>query len=302
MRGATLMNKQTQRAALLEQLRRRLETLTPEIRKAAVFILENPNEIGVSSIRELADQASVKPNTLVRLARLFDFDGYDDFRAPFRHDIRQGGNDFPDRARWLQALAKGDRQSELYAQMAAGTIANIERTFADIDPLKVKAAADAICAARQTFVLGVGVGNMLARNFAYLVGMALDGVRAIPNDGNHPIDDIARAGSEDVLLAITYKPYRIEVVAAVRKAINQGMTIIGISDSPASPILAGADYGFVVQSRTPQFFTSTVASTAFLETLIAFVIADAGTDVVERIEEFHAQRHSLGLYVDDFSK
>lgn len=288
--------------SVLDSLAGKLESLTPEIRKAAVYVLENPNEIGVSSIRAVADQAGVKPNTLVRLSRIFGFEGYDDFRAPFRNDIRQGGNDFPDRARWLQSLSGADRQSELYAQMAAATLSNIEKTFSEINPATVKQAADAICAAERTFALGVGVGHMLARNFAYLAGMAIDGVRAIPNDANPPIDDIARAGKNDVLLALTFKPYRIEVVSAVRKAREKGMTIIGISDSPASPIIGASDFGFVVQSRTPQFFTSTVATAALLETLVAFVIADASPDVIEKIERFHAQRHAIGLYVDERSR
>jgi DNA-binding MurR/RpiR family transcriptional regulator len=29
--------------------------MTPELRKAAAFVLENPNEVGVSSMREIAE-------------------------------------------------------------------------------------------------------------------------------------------------------------------------------------------------------------------------------------------------------
>ena len=49
---------------LLERLTAELDRLTPELRKAAAFVLENPNEVGVSSIREMAIAAEVKPNTL----------------------------------------------------------------------------------------------------------------------------------------------------------------------------------------------------------------------------------------------
>lgn len=286
------------RGAVLELLGAKLGELTPEIRKASVFILENPNEIGVSSIREIAGNAGVKPNTLVRLARQLGFDGYDEFREPFRNEIKQG-NDFQDRARWLQTLAQGDRQSELYGDMASGSIRNIERTFAENEASKLKGAADAILAARKTLVLGIGIGHMLARNFAYLAGMILDDIRAIPNEGHHPMDDIGRAGPDDVLLAITFKPYRTEVVAAVDHAVDRGMTIIGVSDSPVSPIVTAANFPFIVGTRTPQFFTSTVAATALLETLTAFVVADAKPEAIERIERFHARRHSSGVYTED---
>ena len=284
---------------LLRELAVELESLTPETRKAAAYVLENPNDVGVSSIREIAEAAQVKPNTFVRMARSVGFEGYDDFREPFREEIRNGRADFPDRARWLQSLSKGGKLGGLYADMAASAIANIEGSFAATDAVRVQAAADAIVRARRTYVLGVGVNNALARNFAYLAGMAVDTIEAIPRSGSVAIDDIARAGPDDVLLAMTFKPYRSEVVEAVEVAREQGVAVIGISDSPASPIVAGSDHGFVVQSDTPQFFPSTVATVALLETLMAFVIADASPEVIANIEAFHERRHALGIYRED---
>ncbi len=284
---------------MLEELAAQLEELTPEVRKAATYVLENPNDVGVSSIREIAAAAMVKPNTLVRMARSVGFQGYDEFREPFREEIRNGGVSFPDRARWLQSLSRGGKLSGLYAGMAASAIGNIENSFAATDAAQMKAAADAIVAARRTFVLGVGVNNTLAQNFAYLTDMALENIVAIPKSGNTAIDDLARAGPGDVLIAMTFKPYRTEVVDALEVAREQGMTIIGLSDSPASPVVTGSDYSFVVQSDTPQFFPSTVATIAVLETLIAFVVADASPDVIANIERFHERRHRLGIYHEE---
>lgn len=283
---------------VLEALASQLPTLTPETRKAAAYVLENPNDVGVSSIREIAAAANVKPNTFVRMARTVGFDGYDEFREPFREEIRAGRMTFPDRARWLQSLSKGGKHGGLYADMAASAIENIERTFADTDAERIKAAADAVVEANHTYVLGVGLNHTLARSFAYLADMALQNVVAIPRDGGLAIDDLARAGAGDVLLAMTFKPYRTDVIEAVGIAHEQGATIIGISDSPASPIVAGMPHGFVVQTESPQFFTSTIATGALLETLMAFVIADASPAVIRNIGRFHDRRVELGIYQD----
>ena len=284
---------------VLEALAAELDSLTPETRKAAAYVLENPNDVGVSSIREIAAAAKVKPNTFVRMARNVGFEGYDDFREPFREEIRQGRATFPDRARWLQSLSKGGKHGGLFASMAASAIENIENTFAKTDAGRIKAAADAIVAARNTYVLGVGINHTLARSFAYLADMALENVEAIPRDGSLAIDDIGRAGSDDVLVVMTFKPYRTDVVDAVTCAKEQDVTIIGISDSPASPLVAGNEHGFVVQTDSPQFFTSTVATGALLETLMAFVVADASSEVIENIGRFHERRVTLGIYQDE---
>jgi len=284
---------------VLSSLSTRLQELTPELSKAAIYVLENPNDVGVSSIREIAQAAKVKPNTLVRLARTIGFDGYENFRAPFRDDIKRGVVNFTDRARWLQSLGQNDMLGGLYRDMVSSAINNIEETFAGIDAAELKAAATAMLRSRQTFALGVGVNNSNAKNFTYLAGTGMTQFHAIPRSGSTPVDDLAWADERDVLIAITCKPYRTEVVNAVRIAREQGVQIIGISDSPASPIIAGSEHAFVVAVDTPQFFPSSVSTIALLETLLSFAIAMANPDVVERVNTFHDRRHHLGMYEEE---
>jgi DNA-binding MurR/RpiR family transcriptional regulator len=286
-------------APILGRLLETLSEMSPQLRKAALYVLDNPNDIGVSSIREIAEAAEVRPNTLVRMARAAGFEGYEDFRHPFREALRAGGESFPDRARWLQSIARGGRHGGLFSDMAAATMENIEQVFAETTVADVKAAADRIVAARMTYVIGVGVAYALAHNFAYLARMALDSVVAVPRDGNLPIDDVAKAGPHDVLLAMTFKPFRSEVVDAVRAARGQGTAIIALTDSRSSPIALAADHAFIVSTDTPQFFTSTVAAAALLETIMAFVVADAAPEAIANIERFHQRRHDTGVYWRD---
>ncbi|MEX0278372.1 MAG: MurR/RpiR family transcriptional regulator [Ruegeria sp.] len=281
---------------ILERLAEELSDLTPEARKAATYVLENPRDVGVSTVREIAEAANVKPNTIVRMARQVGFEGYDDFRIPFREAIRRGQADFPDRARWLQDIRKSGNMGGLYADMVQDALRNVEETFANISSEQLKAAAEDIWNSRNVFVLGVGVNNSNARNFVYLASTGMVQFHAIPRPGSNPIDDLAWADKRDVLIAMTCKPYRNEVVEAVQVAREQGLTVVGLSDSPASPVLRNAQHGFVISADTPQFFPSSVSTIALLETLLSFVIAVASDEIVERVETFHKRRHQLGLY------
>jgi DNA-binding MurR/RpiR family transcriptional regulator len=284
---------------VLERLTEEWDALTPEAQKAARYVLENPNDVGVSTVREIAEAANVKPNTFVRMARQVGFDGYEDFRAPFREAIRKGAVSFPDRARWLQDIRRSGDLGGLYADMAEGAIRNLEETFAGIDAEALKNAAEAIWNSRQVFTLGVGVNNANARNFTYLASTGMVQFHAIPRPGSTPTDDLAWADKRDVLIAMSMRPYRTEVVAAIEVAREQGLTIIGLSDSPASPIIRAADHGFVVAVDTPQFFPSSVSTIALLETLLSFVIAVASDEIVDRVEKFHRRRHQLGIYMEE---
>jgi DNA-binding MurR/RpiR family transcriptional regulator len=292
------MNDTNISSRVLKRLATELSDLTPEARKAATYVLENPREVGVSTVREIAEAANVKPNTVVRMARQVGFEGYDDFREPFRDAIRRGAADFPDRARWLQDMRKSGDLGGLYANMVQGALRNIEETFAGITSDQLQAAAEAIWSSRNVYTLGVGVNSSNARNFTYLASTGMVQFHAIPRSGSTAIDDLAWADKRDVMIAITSRPYRSEVVEAVRIARDQGITVIGVSDSPASPIIRGSQHGFVVCVDTPQFFPSSVSIIALLETLLSFVISVASDEVVARVDTFHKRRHQLGLYAE----
>jgi DNA-binding MurR/RpiR family transcriptional regulator len=292
----TDVSKPLEDRRVLDRLAAEWEALTPEAQKAARYVLENPQDVGVSTVREIAEAARVKPNTVVRMARQVGFEGYEDFREPFRDAIRRGQVSFPDRARWLQDISRSGDLGGLYADMVGAAIRNIEETFAGIDAADLQAAAEAIWTCRNVYTLGVGVNNANARNFTYLASTGMTQFHAIPRPGSTPVDDLAWADGRDVLIAVTCRPYRTEVIEAVHVAREQGLTVVALSDSAASPIVLGAQHGFVLAADTPQFFPSSVSTIALLETLLSFVIAVASEEIVDRVARFHRRRHELGIY------
>jgi DNA-binding MurR/RpiR family transcriptional regulator len=183
--------------------------------------------------------------------------------------------------------------------MVGAAIRNVEETFAGITADALQKAAEAIWKSRQVFTLGVGVNNSNARNFTYLASTGMTRFHAIPRPGSTAVDDLAWADERDVLVAMTCRPYRTEVIDAVRLAREQKVTVIGISDSPASPIILQAHQGFVISTETPQFFPSSLSTIALLETLLSFVIAEASDEIVDRVEKFHRRRHQLGIYQEE---
>ena len=62
--------------------------LTPELQKAAKYILENPEDVGLNSMRTVAKGAGVKPATISRLSKSLGFAEYAQMRRPFRERLR----------------------------------------------------------------------------------------------------------------------------------------------------------------------------------------------------------------------
>lgn len=265
-------------------------------RKAGAYLLEHPTQIALASLRDLATNAGTTPNSFVRLAKALGLSGFEAFRTPFKSEALQPSLDFPDRARWLQSLEKGGQLGALYKDMAEAAIRNIEESFSGIDEAALRKAARAIWKARKVYVLGVGVNSANAQNFTYLASTGMNDFVQVPKTGSTIIDDLARADHQDILIAMTFSPYRSVIIEGVEVARAQGVPVVALTDKRTSPIAVLADHLFLTSVETPQFFPSSVSVIAILETLLSFVIAVSSPEIVMRVDKFHERRHALGIY------
>src|SRR5690554_1073547 len=84
--------------------------LSPQLKLAASYVLDNPMEIAFQSIRKSASAAGVTPSTLMRLAKRLGFDSYEQFRDIFQTAVQARPIELSGRASNLKALADSDDQ------------------------------------------------------------------------------------------------------------------------------------------------------------------------------------------------
>ena len=75
-----------------------LPELSSELRKAARFLVDHPDEVPLVSMRVLASRSEVTPTTLVRLARRLGFGDWAALRRPFEDRLRSGNAPFAAKA------------------------------------------------------------------------------------------------------------------------------------------------------------------------------------------------------------
>jgi DNA-binding MurR/RpiR family transcriptional regulator len=127
----------------------------------------------------------------------------------------------------------------------------------------------------------------------------MENIQPVPSDGSHPLDALAQAKPTDLLLAMTFEPYRREVVEAVSYARKRGLKIIVVTDSWKSPVAADVNEVFIVPATAPHVFASVIPIAAFMEILLAFLIKQGGAEAASRIKRFHENRFELGIYWKD---
>lgn len=288
---------------IIDSLTERFEQFPAALQVAARLLIDHPRDVGMYSMRKLAARASVHPNAFVRLARELGFDGYDELRERYRDfAVSDEFAGFGARSDWLHDLHGEGGASRVVAEMAEATTENLQRGLSQQNVAQLEQVCERIRSANHVYILGVGAAYSLAHQFWYVARMAFEHTSLIPRLGSHPLDDLAHIGKDDMLIALTFQPYRNETIAALELARKKRLYVVGITDSAASPVARSADVSLVCPTHTPHFFASHAAVTALLETLLAMLIAQAPASIRKRIDAFHQQRESAGLYVEEFPK
>lgn len=272
--------------------------LPTQLQITARYIIDHPYEVGVETMRSLASAADVHPNSFVRLARHIGFGGYDEMRERFREFVRSGAGSLQGRALWLQTMAREGGAASIVGEMTSSILNNMEQMIRAQDMETLERAVSWMMTAKRVFVLGVGGAYPLANNFCYLARMASDHFVLLPQRGSLPMDDLMYIGETDLLFAMTFQPYRTDVIETFRFAKKQKAKTIGLSDSPAATICREADLGLHAPTHTPQFFHSNAAVVALLETLCSLLVAKGDGDVVGHIEDIVNIRWESGMYED----
>ncbi len=285
--------------SLIDRLTAAYPDLSPQLRQAARFVLDTPTEVAIKSMRRVAAEAGVAPSTMLRLAKAIDYANYEIFRKPFQEAMRDRGNRFGSRAKWLQKLAERSDSGALLSSMARADIANVESAFQSNEPKSFARAAKLIRNARQAFVVGTGGAYGFAHYFHYVGRMALPSLRMASVDSGSLIDDLVDLQPSDAIVAMAMRPYSSATVRAAAFARDRGARVIAITDSRSSPLARDAACLLLTPTQSPQFFPSYTAAVAVLETLAAFIVSGGDKRTVAKIADVERFRHDADICWDE---
>lgn len=284
---------------VVDHLTRAHPTFSPQVRKAAAHVLENPGDVATLSMRKVAAGAQVPPPTMPRLAQALGFATYEAFREVYRRHLQERSVAYSERAGRLQEKQLGDGASALWTAFRQASRANVEQLYDSLDSGIIGEVAETLIAARTVYIAGMQASAPFADYFQYVGCMARPNWVLVQNRSGVLADWVVDMNREDALLAIALQPCARDTIRLAQMAQERGAPVIGITNSRATPLAARSDFVLTVPSQSPQFFESYVATTALLEALIGFVVAKSSHDVLQSIDRVELCRHDLGEYWDD---
>ena len=274
----------------------RIEQLSPQLRRAARFVVDNPGEVATRSLRHIAQAADLPAPTFSRLARAIGFDSYDALKDRCREDVLSWHGDSPE-----TALARKGVEVETFTlpEHVKASIAGIEALLRDVDPAELAEIARLLANARRVVL----IGEMRARAFVdyatYLSDMSIDGWTVIGRGTVSLAAETRDLGPTDAAIIVTMKPYSMRSIETARFVAGTNTPVIALTDSQLSPVAGIAKHLLVASANSPQFFPSYVVITLLIETLIGMVVAEKGDDAQQRIAETARRSRDLNEYWRD---
>jgi len=272
--------------------------LSPQLKQAARYIIDHPDDVALCSMRQLAAHAGVHPSTMVRLAREMNFDGHAQFQEPFQERLRSKPKiSYVGGARDLQARSGNGNTVSLVAEMFQMECRAFKVLSEEQNPDDIAKAADVLCGARNIFAVGVRSMYPVAFYFHYACRMFTNNVHLVGGHGGTFADQLRGVGKGDVVLATSFAPYTRNTVRAVDYAQEHGARVVAVTDSAVSPITRGKHtVTLVVGKESPSLFHSIVPAMAVIEALVMLMIARGGANALEALENSEEQLNGFDAY------
>lgn len=281
---------------ITEQLAAELPNLPKKLEAAAKFALDHPDRIAFRSMRGVANQVGVSSPTMLRLARHFGYDSYDDFKALFQSEL--ASNNFNTRAEKLMGSAGSEGEHLLISQLLMAALENINSGFHQNPAATISAVAEVIRASRTTNIVATGSMAWVAAHMENTGGIAFPGLRATRPGFASAIETLGSLGEHDAVLGIAVAPYAKSAVEAVQYAREIGVTTLSITDKRSSPLVGLSDHYLILPTESPHYYPSIVSICTMVETVLALAVANSRGGAVKRIEKVVELRKRSGSYVE----
>lgn len=264
--------------------------MTPSQKVIADYILKNPQKFALSSIRQLEEELNTSKSTIVRLAQMLGYQGFQELKKDFLNPIRQSLEPMNRYKSFL--LEKSETQNNMLENVGQLAISNIEKTINLVEQEQFKKAIDLLENATYVYTMGLGISSYLADLAAYLLTRVSLKTYALPPVGLSFAEQIINLEAGDVILTFLFPPYSTETIEGARFAQERGIEVIGITDSVTSEIVPYSEAVLAVPVESAIWANSVVSPLVLVYALCSHIGLSRKPETLKTIETIESLRKS----------
>lgn len=281
---------------LLAVQRAHYPRLSPNQRRLADFIAEDPTRAGFMTAGQLAKAVGVSESSVVRYAQRLGLSGFPELQEGVRQLVRTHTSLM---ALLDHAVKHGDGSTTTAQRVAQMDVTLVRQTCARNSWTAIQACVDAVCRARQVYTVGhrnaYPLALFLSRCLLQSLGVGITLAYGIGD----VFDSVAAMGPEDVLIGISLPRPSRATVAIMRAARKRGAHVIAITDTALGVVARSADETLLVSTDSASFALSQVGTMTLTNILLAAIAHHAEPRTRRRLEEVEALLREHDVLLDD---
>jgi DNA-binding MurR/RpiR family transcriptional regulator len=251
--------------------------LSRRLRQVAQFVLNNPEDVAIYNIVELARMAGVPTSTITRFTKEVGFTGFAELQAVFRQRLVGPRLRYTEQLQGIAAsrMSTGpldlDDPGAVFDAFIQSGLDTLVRLREETDRSAMRVVIEALASAHAVHIVAArGVFGVGAYCF---YGLNQVGKRAqlVDNLGAMRAEQMRFIAPEDVVLAITFDNYTPETLAAVDSAVKAGHRLLSITDNEMSPIARRGLATLYVREARLGHFRSQIPAMALCQSIIVSV-------------------------------
>lgn len=246
-------------------IQEKMPTFSKGQRRIATYITEDYDKAAFMTASKLGKTVGVSESTVVRFAMELGYDGYPTMQKAMQEMVLN-------RLTSVQRLGiANDRMCDhdVVASVLQADADKLRQTADTVNREDFQHAVQAILRAKRIYLLGVRSAAALANFAGYYLNYMFQNVHVLTTSGcGEMFEKLVNVNSDDVVLAFSFPRYSAATLKGTQYCRSVGATVIGITNSHASPLAQESDYVLVAKSDMVSFVDSLVAPLSVVNALL----------------------------------
>ena len=267
---------------ILNMLQSNLPKFSKGQRAIARYITENYDKAAFMTANRLGKTVGISESTVVRFATELGYDGYPAMQKALQEMVVNRLTS----AQRIEVANDRIGNQDILTTVIQSDMEKLRQTAEMISRQDFLQAVDQILNARKVYIIGVRSTAPLANFFGYYLGQMLDNVHTVTTSGTSAVfEQIISVDERDAVVAFSFPRYSTSTAQGARYCRSKGARVIGITDSPASPLGRNCDYVLLAKSDMISLVDSLTAPLSIVNALIVAIASRREQELSAKFEE-----------------
>ncbi|KAB2338062.1 MurR/RpiR family transcriptional regulator [Cytobacillus depressus] len=251
--------------------------------KVANYLLEKPREFAIKSAQEIGTDAGVSETTVIRFCYAIKLSGFSELQKRIREQLLFQESSL---GNYYSSKLEIAEEPNFFTQVMEKDREQIKELISLINEEKMNQMVDQLVKADGIYIAGMGISFSAANWLAFTLGLVKDNVKLVRSDTDDILFTLSRMDSQSVLIAISFHRYLKETIKIAKLAKRQGATVVGITDTPHSPISEFSDILFPIFPYKKSTIDMATGLFSFLNAVVAGVTVTNSNGFEKQKEQY----------------